>query len=300
MAEFKKWISYLYAYSGEIKGKNVGFARVEVRDDRCRLTIGVKGAYGCDARGLEVGLYIRTDDKLTRIPIGSMRIREGCGEFSETTEGKDLFGTGVPVEQCGGLWLISQERETIYLSSWEKSCLDIREFLTVPQNVEREEAMIGSTAEVDTGATAEINTGSAAEEEKECCSCSVKVCPRRAGSLEQLPQPSLWESLSRYYPKTAPELRQRGVELLKIRPADIRYLPRGLWYYGSNSFLLHGYYHYKYLVLGRICTEEGLWYLLGVPGVRNDRERFSADMFGFRYFLPLTEQEGYWYTQIHL
>ena len=339
MAEFKKWISYLYAYHGEVKGSNVGFARVEERDGMCRLTIGVKGAYGCDEKGLEVGLYIRQEGRPQRIPVGRMSVREGRGEFEERTPAQNLFGTGVSLAQSGGLWLRCQGRDTLYLASWEKTCLDVREFLG-----EREEDAVleGSIAGADRiGRTWENTTAlsepcrlqaaqsseaqnpsggsqSPQNPEEECfprsqqhpprviraprprCVGTRSTCPLQARPLAELPPPSLWESLCRYYPKVAPELRDQGVELLQIRPADIRYLPRELWYYGSNSFLLHGYYHYKYLVLGRIWGEEGESYLLGVPGRQNDREQFSAQMFGFEQFLSLRGQEGYWYTCIPL
>lgn len=120
--------------------------------------------------------------------------------------------------------------------------------------------------------------------------------------LETLPQPDLWESLCRYYPKLAPRWKEDGIDLLQIRPADIRYLPRRLWHYGSNSFLLHGYYHYKYLILGRRRQAETDQYILGVRGTREERECFSAGLFGFHGFLPMEgrEQEGYWYTEITL
>lgn len=252
MADFKKWTAYLYAYSGEAKGNNVGFARIEVREGRCRLAIGVKGAYGCDAKGLQVGVYIRRDGKPYRIPIGVMKIRQGCGEYESETNAKNVFGKNISWEEWCGLWLTSPERDTIYLASWEKAGLDAREFL--------------SGAEV-----------------------SVAAC-------EQL---SLWDSLCRCYPKILPQWQRQGVELLKIRPTDLRYLPRRVWFYGNNSFLLHGYYQYKHLILGRITDEEN-GYLLGVPGRREPRECYSAEMFGFHHFLPVREQEGYWYTKIHL
>ncbi|MBP3700774.1 MAG: hypothetical protein J6I64_02685, partial [Lachnospiraceae bacterium] len=175
MADFKKWISYLYAYSGEVKGNNVGFARVEVRDGQCRLTIGIKGAYGCDTKGLNVGIYIRRQGRPQRIAVGTMRIREGSGEFGEVTEAEDLFGKGISLEDCGGLWLTSSERETIYLASWEKVCLDVREFLPV----EAEDP-------------SEVHVEITAAENASCCKNCSRDCGQAFSSLEQLPQPSLW------------------------------------------------------------------------------------------------------------
>ena len=257
MMVYKKWISYLGAYCGEVREKNVGFVRVEVRDDCCRLAIGVKGVCGCDQNGLDVGLYIRQDSGVRRVSVGKIKIRDGSGQFSGQTTTGDLFGSGVSLAQCGGVWLTCEGQETLYLASWEQSGIDLQEFM--PGRV----------------MTCELHS--------------------------DLPIPSLWESLCRYYPRTAPDLVDRGVELLQIRLADIRYLPRRLWHYGNNSFLLHGYYHHKHLILGRARGNDDA-YLLGVRGNRTDKERDLAAMFGFRGFLPLQEngQEGYWYTQITL
>lgn len=301
MAEFKKWISYLYAYSGEVKGKNVGFARVEVREGRCRLAIGVKGAYGCDEKGLQVGLYIRKEGSLRRIPVGHIQIREGCGEWEQMTPGDNLFGTGIALRDSGGLWLTCEGREILYLASWEKQCLDVREFLPAVMQKGEKEQEEGQRKMMKEEAWRGETQKEQRNEETVTNDVKTQDTQRSAQErLEKLPQPSLWESFSRYYPRTAPSLQQQGVELLQIRPTDIRYLPRQLWYYGSNSFLLHGYYHYKYLVLGRISSEEGQRYLLGVPGVWEEREGFSARMFGFSQFLPVQGRQGYWYTQIHL
>ena len=37
MANYRRLISYIYAYEGGTKGKNVGFAKIENRKDQCRI-----------------------------------------------------------------------------------------------------------------------------------------------------------------------------------------------------------------------------------------------------------------------
>lgn len=293
MSEFKRWISYLYSYRGEIKGKNVGFAKIDVRDGRCRFQIGLKGVYGCDEKGLDVGLFVRQENRPVRISVGKMRIMAGSGEFCASTGEDNLFETGIRLSETGGLWLTGSGRNVFYLTSWEKSCLDIRDFLPRPPVMAASEPV-----PVQKSSPSYISVSAAAVEEQE----PVKNTDSPAPCLEELREPGLWESLCRYYPKTEPELRKKGVELLQIRPADIRYLPRSLWHFGSNSFLLHGYYNYKHLVLGRIGADEKKDYILGVRGIRDARENFSAGLFGFHSFLPTEEEgrEGYWYTQITL
>ena len=55
-------------------------------------------------------------------------------------------------------------------------------------------------------------------------------------------------AVPRSRPLTAPE----PVRVLTIKPQDIGLLPRETWTYGNNSFLLHGYYNYRYLILAQI------------------------------------------------
>ena len=51
-----------------------------------------------------------------------------------------------------------------------------------------------------------------------------------------------------------------------------------------NSFLLHGYYNYRHLILGRIRQKDAWQYYIGVPGNFYDREKMVAEMFGFEAF----------------
>lgn len=51
-----------------------------------------------------------------------------------------------------------------------------------------------------------------------------------------------------------------------------------------NSFLLHGYYNYRHIILGKFKTGDEDRYYLGVPGVYYDREKMAAEMFGFEAF----------------
>ena len=55
MAEYRRFISYIYAYEGDMKTKNVGFAKIEARSGQCRISISIKGAYECS--GQELDLY---------------------------------------------------------------------------------------------------------------------------------------------------------------------------------------------------------------------------------------------------
>lgn len=49
------------------------------------------------------------------------------------------------------------------------------------------------------------------------------------------------------YPKI--RVNEINGECIKITPHDISYLPKKYWHLCNNSFLLHGFYNYKYLLL---------------------------------------------------
>lgn len=117
----------------------------------------------------------------------------------------------------------------------------------------------------------------------------------------------LWEHFRKAYPKIQAFDYVHGCEILTIKPQDIGLLPRETWTYGNNSFLLHGYYNYRYLILVKLMNPEGEpRYLLGVPGHYYSNEKYMATMFGFPNFVLSKMQPtedgrfGYWYADINM
>ena len=110
---------------------------------------------------------------------------------------------------------------------------------------------------------------------------------------------------------------------VRMELQDIGRMPMPCWIYGSNSFLLHGYYCYRHLILAKVeqkkdkedvggrgendgaSEDEGV-YLMGVPGIWQHREQYMAAMFGFRKFKPVSRENqgsgafGYWCVELKL
>ena len=110
---------------------------------------------------------------------------------------------------------------------------------------------------------------------------------------------------------------------VRMELQDIGRMPMPCWIYGSNSFLLHGYYCYRHLILAKVeqkkgkedvggrgendgaAEDEGV-YLMGVPGIWQHREQYMAAMFGFRKFKPVSRENqgsgafGYWCVELKL
>lgn len=91
------------------------------------------------------------------------------------------------------------------------------------------------------------------------------------------------------------------IECVKVDITDLQELPKKYWYLGKNSFLLHGFFNYRHLIIGEIKEEEKCGYFIGVPGVFQNQERIMATMFGFPEFRTAEQSEfktgnfGYWY-----
>lgn len=92
---------------------------------------------------------------------------------------------------------------------------------------------------------------------------------------------SLWEWLQRAHERIQPF--GTSDEYFRIAVEDIYRLHEEYHILRNNQFLLHGYYNYKYLILGKkeMDSEE---YWLGVPGIYHEREKMAARMYGFEKF----------------
>lgn len=91
-----------------------------------------------------------------------------------------------------------------------------------------------------------------------------------------------WEQLWAIYPHLRPFRDKR--EYLSLRPADFVIFSSSSYRLVNNSFLLHGYYNYKHLILARVERKGEAFYYIGVPGNFYEKEKQVAIMFGFESF----------------
>ncbi len=114
-----------------------------------------------------------------------------------------------------------------------------------------------------------------------------------------------WEYLVRHFP--VQQLYQSGkppMACIRIGPRDLQRLPRGSWVLGNNSFLLHGYYQFRHLLLCRQEQEGKVVFYLGVPGIYSEKEEMMAELFGFEEFRRSrgpgnrNGNFGYWFRRV--
>lgn len=122
----------------------------------------------------------------------------------------------------------------------------------------------------------------------------------------ELPDPPEAANFFEKYPRIYPFEDNEIAQCVKIEPKDIGMLPKEVWVLSSNSFLLHGFYCYHHLIFAKIRDRSGCRYILGVPGIYHQREKFMARMFGFESFKSIRKRDlrqgdfGYWYLPLKL
>ena len=126
-------------------------------------------------------------------------------------------------------------------------------------------------------------------------------------SQEALPEnwEQKWKFILENYPVMTPFAGDESTICVRLELKDIRLLPKPYWYLGNNSFLLHGFFNYRYLILGAVEKSEKKRWFIGIPGVYQNPERVMAALFGFPEFrneksVPVNTGEfGYWYRYLN-
>lgn len=114
-----------------------------------------------------------------------------------------------------------------------------------------------------------------------------------------------WNFILENYPVMTPFAGDEDTICVRLELKDIRLLPRPYWYLGNNSFLLHGFFNYRYLILGATKKASKKRWFLGIPGIYQNPERVMATLFGFPEFrneksAPINTGEfGYWYRYLN-
>ncbi|MEI3266075.1 MAG: DUF6128 domain-containing protein [Frisingicoccus sp.] len=305
MSDYSRFVSYMYLYENGLKTMNAGFVKVESRNGQCRIGLSLKNVY----TGLErcqVYMFIRFGQDLRGIYIGDVRIKNHGSDWNFRTDTMNIAGSGYRLDQMSGM-IIRGEGDKFYGTRWDHGDLDIHRFVTqwddsepVTAKTEPEPEMIVAEESI---ATAEPVI--AAEPVEEIAGAEkIEKDDGRLVTMETDERRQNFGKILEQCPGMYPFEDDSVEACVRLEPQDIGRMPIDCWSYGSNSFLLHGYYSYRHLILARVKSQEERQgtYILGVPGTQHSREAFMANMFGFREFKPIREGNdgasdfGYWYT----
>ena len=291
---YQKEIIYIGLYKDGSRMGSAGFLKVESKERESRLYLKVQNIPLGISGKFPVRIYNGTDWK----ELNSITIHDGCGNW-EDNPAENVDKAMVQVMLSGGYMLegksksapkrsdMSQDatsQDTTYYSQQESEAgetekQDEKADKKQPdrQPVERPEEQSEKQPE------ALIVT----EELPHLSSGNMDVMPRsvRDHNIDVMPQSvpdhnlkeDKWEQILDTYEKIHPYGDERVY--VKLEPKDFVILQSKYQHLVNNSFLLHGFYNYRYVILGK---EQD--YYLGVPGVFYEREKMVALMFGFEAF----------------
>ena len=231
-----------------------------------------------------------TEDKLTQNTSNGIEVVE---KESETKTGElQLEQNSKGAQQK----VVREEEEKIYENNIDSAnhIIEIKQVTDMEfQENEEEENVVLLREEPQEDLNVQCVCGGEAGE-------TVDNCEKKESSCEK----HTWNDWLCHFKNIHPFECSGKVEVIRMEPKDIGRLPKECWGLANNSFLLHGYCNYRYLILYKNLDCEK--FNLGVPGMYHPREKMIAGMFGFGEFVmarkaPVRQGEfGYYVREVCL
>lgn len=116
MSEYKRWISYIYSYENGEKKNNIGYARIETRDMRVKVTVHINVLSVKES--MKVYLYVRESGVIRGLLIGEIAMNGGVGEGSFITSAQSVADSTYGISDVCGL-IVFYDNNKFYGSEWD-------------------------------------------------------------------------------------------------------------------------------------------------------------------------------------
>lgn len=124
MADYQRFVSYIYSYPGGVKDKNVGFAKAELRSGEFKLSINLRGVYTDTPEIFNVYFLVDRDDSIQGryylLPVGECLVKNGMAIYQGLFNGGNIDGSEYSFDDICGIG-IAREDDRFYMmfSMWE-------------------------------------------------------------------------------------------------------------------------------------------------------------------------------------
>ena len=181
MADYKRLVSYIYAYPGGVRDKNVGFAKAEVRNGQFKLTVSVKGVY-TDTPEL-FGVYVMVDGKkhqpggFTLLKTGTVMVNQGIGQYQDLFNPMNINQSGYTFEDISGIAL-ARENEDFYrmFSLWEDCILNTEDITFAQPEAAAASNPVAQADSEEVSVKEQVNRTTGQEAERKSAEMSGNVC----------------------------------------------------------------------------------------------------------------------------
>lgn len=277
---YGKKIVYLSLYEQDERTASAGFASIQGERDGIRLTIQIriKGNAAVGGQPDAYPVYLAAGER--EIPVGALTMEPGGGRFERLFPCQGdravICGEEALPEEIAAVRVSLNGGRRVY-GEWKPGAR--------PQKYPSGEAERKKPEEEP----AEASAVEAAGERESVFGAAITETAAVPALGKELKAVSVssdkWEQLKRQYKTVHPFGDER--EFISIELKDFVILRENYQKLANNSFLLHGFYNYRHLLLGRdyqMGEKGGVCFYIGVPGVFFEREKMVAVMFGFEGF----------------
>lgn len=250
----KRFVTYLYECQRGNKSRNVGFIRINVRGEETTMEVYIRNLVRTVDNGRMLALIYK--EQMHGIELGEIQIENGKCDCHIQVQTSDICETGFSIHDIEGVGIYLSSG--LYIAScWKDEYAEeiVRGEYSFEKKMIEEEMNYGMQAELVTAQESKIQ-----EDEMYSPDLTKKVYEKDS---------TLYE---------------------KIDLSQIRDLPSPNWHLATNSFLIHGYWNYGYLVLKKDVEEGQKKFSLGVPGIYERPEAVMAVLFGFPNFEVVSKE----------
>lgn len=303
MAYYDKKIVYLSYMEHGQRMSGAGFIKLEEYDTYASVEVMVKGI-GKNIHKMAQVLVINVRGEAK--PIGTIEIKSGEGKWRGTTE-KNSAAAAIKINLDDGKVIeckLAESKQTEEKMVRKEALLKTAEWEDKSKTAEKAEKQKKGHIEEQNKVSNKPDKKLARKEEKREEENETEWERRQIPlDMEQVISTDKWKQLMQLYPVVHPYEDDRAY--ISIEPKDFVVMSGNYQHLANNSFLLHGFYNYRHIILGKEKGGETELVYLGVPGVYYEREKMVALMFGFEAFecaggIAQQGKFGYYLRQVQI
>ena len=293
----KRFVTYLYEYDRTIRGRNVGFIRNDIRNDCCRMEIHIRGLERIKEKA-PIFIIVR-DSECIGIPAGEVVISQGVGNACLELRGNRIGKTDYSVNNIQAV-IVRYNGGKMLMGCYVQHPADDLLSGTFTK-WEAQATPASPTPDPDAARGVDSNSGDLYPNSRSDLGIendSADLSPKNPNNLgtennsgDLYPYANNSQGTEAKAEEICPTSEEAAQSPIykRIAITDIRSLPSRNWHLCNNSFLVHGFFCYHYLILKTINAPDGAKMHLGVPGIYASQERMMALLFGFNDFEIATD-----------
>lgn len=291
MSNYKRFFSYIYAYEDGIKKKNTGFAKLESQNDTTCMELHLQNL-SLSSSAVSLYVFVRKEERIKGIYLCDIPIQNASINWRISFSTNKIGESSYSLSDLSGIVMKDGNRIS-FVSQWDEGDIHWESFFTEEEPKSTSEDNDSADSPADADLTIANLASSAA-------SPTIFVHHNRILETGTESFSDIWEDFLTRFEAVRP-FSDADVSALKIELKELKEFPKSNWHLFSNSFLLRGFFTYRYLLFWNTEIDGQIKWQIGIPGYFSNEEHVIATLFGFHDFIEGKNNSsakhpfGYWY-----